>query len=181
MRLGFYAIKRLTHSLEEGRPPRPEWREPARHSVSGAGPTTRARTRCIRETVGPSRPQPPPPETSATEASHGAYSGGWHIGSYGLGYAKGAYQGGPSHQQFGPELRRMQSARFPPNYYESISHVVETVDDTNTRVRRIETTLNENTKMMNDFCGSLGHVRVTDQVWGRGPHRTMKLASCIIT
>lgn len=40
-RLGLYSMKRLTLSLEEGRPPHPERRKSARHSVSGAEPTTR--------------------------------------------------------------------------------------------------------------------------------------------
>jgi hypothetical protein len=41
-------------------------RELAWHSVSGAGPTTRAKTRRMEETVGPSHPQPLALETSTT-------------------------------------------------------------------------------------------------------------------
>ncbi|RLM73726.1 hypothetical protein C2845_PM15G01680 [Panicum miliaceum] len=168
--VGLYAVKRLTLSLEEGRPPRPERSEPARHSVSGAGPTTRreparhnvsgagptmrARTRRREETAEPSHPQPPPPKTSATAASQEAYSEGWHAGSYGSGYAEGAYEAGPSHQQFGANLGRTQSARYPPSQYEHFSHVVETTDNTNARVRRIEARLDEQKGLMSNFFGS---------------------------
>ncbi|RLM69898.1 hypothetical protein C2845_PM17G06550 [Panicum miliaceum] len=161
-RLELYAIKRLTLSLEEGRPPRHSVsgagpttrREPTRHIVSGAGPTMRARTRRREETAEPSSPQPPPPETLATAASQEAYSGGWHAGSYGSGYAEGADEAGPSHQQFGADPGTTQSDHYPPSYYENFSHVVETTDDTNARVRQIETRLDEHKNLMDHFFGS---------------------------
>ncbi|RLN38592.1 hypothetical protein C2845_PM01G48290 [Panicum miliaceum] len=159
-RLGLYAVKRLTLLLEEGRPPRPERREPARHSVSGAGPTTRREpARHSVSGAGPTtrattRRREETAEPSHHSLHHRKLRQQQHQKKHIPEGAEGAYEAGPSHQQFGADPGRTQSARYPPNYYENFSHVVETIDDTNARVRQIETTLDEHKSLMDSFFGN---------------------------